>query len=81
LAYFKFNFQWLISIFVAIPPILSSSTNSATLVSPHCALLTPSPTQTRPLFFAILGIHALVLAIYSILTYHHHFDPQVLFLT
>uniref|UniRef100_A0A914L3G1 G-protein coupled receptors family 1 profile domain-containing protein n=1 Tax=Meloidogyne incognita TaxID=6306 RepID=A0A914L3G1_MELIC len=77
IAIFLVVLQWLISIFVAIPPILSSSTNSATLVSPHCALLTPSPTQTRPLFFAILGIHALVLAIYSILTYHHHFDPQI----
>nr|CAD2127438.1 unnamed protein product [Meloidogyne enterolobii] len=76
IATFLVGLQWLVSIFVAIPPILSS-TNSATLVSPHCAILTPSPTQTRPLFFAILGIHALVLAIYSILTYHHHFDPQI----
>ncbi|KAF7634939.1 hypothetical protein Mgra_00005684 [Meloidogyne graminicola] len=75
IAIFLVILQWLISIFVAIPPSISS--NLSTFSSPHCALLTPSPTQTRPLFFAILGIHVLVLAIYSILTYHHHFDPQI----
>jgi hypothetical protein len=68
--------QWLISVLVTITPSLTSSSNLA-MFSPHCSLLTPSPTQMRPLFFAILGIHALVLSIYSILTYHHHFDPQI----
>jgi hypothetical protein len=39
--------------------------------------MTPSPTQFRPLFFAILSMQAFVLAIYSILIYHNHLDPQV----
>ena len=74
IAIFLAILQWLLSVFAAIPPNLSTA--SATALSPHCSALTPSPTQLRPLFFAILGMQAFVLAIYSILTSHNHFDAQ-----
>ncbi|KAL3123826.1 hypothetical protein niasHT_010039 [Heterodera trifolii] len=77
--------QWLLS-FLAVFPAKHSAISTPFVVSefppvsrqlfPHCAMLTPSPTQLHPHFFVLLGMQAFVLATFSILTYHNHFDPM-----
>ncbi|KAI3420406.1 hypothetical protein GPALN_003705 [Globodera pallida] len=79
IAVFLAILQWLLSVFAALPPQQSSAPtpSSSSRLLPHCGTFTPSPTQLHPHFFALLGMQAFVLAIFSILTYHNHFDPMI----
>ncbi|KAL3072643.1 hypothetical protein niasHS_017617 [Heterodera schachtii] len=77
--------QWLLSFLavfqakhsaVSAPFVASEFPPISRQLFPHCVMLTPSPTQLHPHFFVLLGMQAFVLAIFSILTYHNHFDPM-----